>query len=99
MGSLLAAGLTLWITMEAFINMAVMVNLVPFAGNALPLISYGGSNLVMTLGAIGILLNISRLSEEKSEEEGRGSHAVVNLRGRDRRRRVSGAGGAASAKE
>jgi cell division protein FtsW len=97
MGSLLAAGLTLWITMEAFINMAVMVNLVPFAGNALPLISYGGSNLVMTLGAIGILLNISRLSEEKSEEEGRGSHAVVNLRGRDRRRRVSGAGGAAGA--
>jgi len=89
MGSLLAAGLSLWIAFEAFINMAVMVNLLPFAGNALPFISAGGSNLVVSLAAIGILLNVSRLSEAQREDTGRLFHAVVDLRRGDRRRRVS----------
>jgi hypothetical protein len=42
------------------INIAVMVGVLPFAGNALPFISYGGSNLVVTLAAMGVLLSISR---------------------------------------
>jgi len=67
LGSLLAAGIGLWITLEAFINMAVMVSLLPFAGNALPFISYGGSSLVATLTAIGILMNVARVS---NREEG-----------------------------
>jgi len=91
MGALLAAGLSFWIAVEAFINMAVMVGLLPFAGNALPLISAGGSNLLVTLSAIGILLNISRLSEKRREKDGSSLNAVVDLRRRDRRRRVSGA--------
>ena len=62
LGSVMAAGLTFWITFEAVINMAVMVGLLPFAGNALPFVSAGGSNLLSTLAAIGILLNISRQS-------------------------------------
>ncbi len=90
LGMLLAAGLTLWITIEAFINMAVMVNLLPIAGNALPLVSSGGSSMVLTLASVGILLNISRLSAQSKEEKGNPLHAVVDLRGRDRRRRVSG---------
>jgi cell division protein FtsW len=89
LGALLAAGLTLWIAFEAFINMAVMVNLLPFAGNALPLISAGGSNLVVTLIAVGIILNISRLSVQSQENSGRFFSAVVDLRGRNWRRRVS----------
>jgi len=89
LGALLAAGLSLWIAIEAFINMAVMVNLMPFAGNALPFISYGGSNLVVSLAAVGILLNVSRLSVQNMEDQGRFFGAVVNLRWRDRRRRVS----------
>ncbi|MDD1749548.1 MAG: putative lipid II flippase FtsW, partial [Methanothrix sp.] len=68
LGALLASGLTIWICIEAFINMAVMLNLVPFAGNALPFISAGGSNLNVVLAAIGIVLNVSRLSEQKKEE-------------------------------
>ena len=96
LGALLAAGLSLWIALEAFINMAVMVNLLPFAGNALPLISSGGSNMIVSLAAIGILLNISRLSERKKEENGKLFDAVVDLRRRDRRRSVSSAGRAAS---
>jgi cell division protein FtsW len=58
LGSLLASGLTFWIAMEAIINMLVMVGLLPFAGNALPFISSGGSNLVASLTAIGILMNV-----------------------------------------
>jgi cell division protein FtsW len=91
LGSLLAAGLCIWIAMEAFINMAVMVNLLPFAGNALPFISSGGSSLIFSLAAIGILLNISRLSTRKKEENGKLFDAVVDLRRWNRRRRVSGA--------
>lgn len=88
LGTLLAAGLSLWLVMEAFVNMAVMVNLLPFAGNALPFVSAGGSNLVVSLVAIGILTNISRLSARTKEEDGRSYTPVVDLRRGDRRRRV-----------
>jgi cell division protein FtsW len=92
LGTLLASGVTFWIGMEALINMAVMVGLMPFAGNALPFISAGGSNLVSTLCAVGIMLNISRQSSEivrREENDWRSFGAVVDLRGRNGRRRVS----------
>ncbi len=89
LGRLLAAGLTMWILIEALINMGVMVNLLPHAGNALPFISYGGSNLVITLTSIGILLNIGRMSEQSKMQGGNTFAAVVDLRWRDRRGRVS----------
>jgi cell division protein FtsW len=91
LGSVLAAGLTFWIVIEAGINMAVMVGLLPFAGNALPFISAGGSNLLSMLAAIGILLNISRQSGQvlPEGEERKIYNASVDLRRRDRRRSVS----------
>ena len=89
LGSLLAAGLTIWIVTEAFVNMAVMVNLLPIAGNALPFISAGGSNLLVSLSAVGILMNVARQSTQNQEKEERTFSAVVDLRRRDRRRRVS----------
>lgn len=92
LGTLLASGLVIWIGMESLINMAVMVGLLPFAGNALPFISAGGSNLVASLAAIGILMNISRQRGEgtMTDDEWRSSYgAVVDLRGWNRRRRVS----------
>ena len=88
LGSLLAAGLSLWIFIEALINMGVIVGLVPFAGNALPFISAGGSNLTASLAAIGLLINIARQSNERIQKEERGFSAVVNMRGRDGGRRV-----------
>lgn len=91
LGMLLAAGLTIWISLEAFINMSVMVNLLPFAGNALPLISAGGSNLIASLAGIGILLNISRMSVKRIEERGKIENAFINLRRRNRRGRLSSA--------
>src|SRR4026208_1063231 len=69
LGTLLASGITFWIGMDALINMAVMVGLMPFAGNALPFISAGGSNLVSMLCGIGIMLNISRQSSESVKKE------------------------------
>lgn len=60
LGMLLASGITFWIGLEALINMAVLLGLLPFAGNALPFFSYGGSSLVTNMAAIGLLLNISR---------------------------------------
>ncbi len=92
LGAVMAGGLACWIAIEAAINMAVMVGLLPFAGNALPFVSYGGSNLISTLAAVGILYNISRQSGETVPETGerRTYGASVDLRRRDRRRRVPG---------
>jgi cell division protein FtsW len=89
LGRLLAGGLAFWLATEATINMAVMVGLMPFAGNALPFISFGGSSLLMMMCSIGIITNIARQSVRKEEAEERSFNAVVDLRGRDRRRRVS----------
>lgn len=89
LGRLLAGGISFWIFIEAFINMAVMLALLPFAGNALPLISAGGSSRIVTLAAIGILMNISRQSEQAKEIKERTFGAVVDLRRRDGRRGVS----------
>lgn len=91
LGRLLASGLTIWIFMEAMINMGVMVNLLPFAGNALPLISAGGSSLTTTLMSFGIILNIARTNNGVIPER-RPTSAVVNLRGRDRGGSVSRSG-------
>ena len=92
LGTLLASGITFWVAIEALINMAVMVGLMPFAGNALPFISAGGSNLVATLCAMGIMLNISRQSGEiirTEENDWRSFGAVIDLRRGNGRRGVS----------
>jgi cell division protein FtsW len=94
LGTLLASGLVIWIAFEALTNMAVMVGLLPFAGNALPFISAGGSNLVATLAALGILFNISRQAGDGTitDEEWRSYSAIANLRWWNGRRSVSGPG-------
>jgi len=58
-GTLLSAGLTTILVLEAFINMAAVMGLVPTKGLVLPFLSYGGTSLVMSMAAIGIILNIS----------------------------------------
>jgi cell division protein FtsW len=74
LGSIMASGLVCWVVVEALVNIAVMVGAMPFAGNALPFISYGGSSLVVMLTGVGILLSISRRDEnEKIERKTRGN--------------------------
>lgn len=88
LGMLLAGGITFWVGIEAMINMSVLLGLLPFAGNALPFFSYGGSNLVTTLTAVGLLLNISRRKPVEVQDI-RGHIATVGIGWRHRRRRVS----------
>jgi cell division protein FtsW len=57
--SMLAVGITSMIVIQALINMAVVTSLMPVTGITLPLISYGGSSLVINLTALALLLNIS----------------------------------------
>jgi len=59
---LTAIGITFWITLQAFINMASSAGAFPLAGIPLPFFSYGGSHLVTELIGIGLLLNISKNS-------------------------------------
>ncbi len=91
LGTLLASGLAFWIGIEALINMTVMVGLLPVAGNALPFISAGGSSLVTSLAAMGIIYNVSRQRGEalQAEDEWRAFGATAHLRRRNGRRRVS----------
>lgn len=60
----LSAGIISWIILQAFINIAAMIGLLPLTGIPLPFISFGGSSLIVTLVAMGILLNISKYSTE-----------------------------------
>jgi cell division protein FtsW len=88
-GALLAAGITGWLCIQAFINIAVVVTLVPITGITLPFLSAGGSSLIVSFAAIGILLSISRETIEKGTWN---DDAIADRRGRDRRTHLSGAG-------
>ena len=99
-GKILAGGITLWVFMEAALNICVMLNIMPFAGNALPLISLGGSSMICTMGCLGILLNISRVSAIENAKKGRNEpDAIINMRGGDWGWRVSRPGSSSGREE
>ena len=94
-GTLLATGITSIVVLQALLNAAVVVAVAPATGVTLPFISYGGSSLVTVLGAVGILLSISRYSSQAAGA-GRGSgdmaYARFNFGWRDGGARISRAG-------
>ena len=61
-GYYLGMGITIWLVVQAMLNMAVTLGLMPTKGIPLPFLSYGGSSLVVSLCALGVLLNISQHS-------------------------------------
>jgi cell division protein FtsW len=61
-GSLLAVGLTALLSLQAFVNMAVVTGLVPTKGLPLPFLSYGGTSMVVSLAAVGVLMALGRRS-------------------------------------
>jgi cell division protein FtsW len=65
-GMLLGMGIVTGIVAQALFNMSVVLSLVPSKGIPLPFISYGGSSMLLTLGAVGVLLNISQQGTEQS---------------------------------
>jgi cell division protein FtsW len=62
-GFYLAMGITMMVCVQAFINMSVVLALMPTKGIPLPFLSYGGSSFVVMLAAVGILLNVSQQSD------------------------------------
>lgn len=59
-GRMLAVGIVAWFGFQAIVNIGAMIGVLPLTGIPLPFISYGGTSLVVSLAAVGILLNISK---------------------------------------
>ena len=85
-GSLTAFGITTMVVTEALMNVLVMIGLFPPTGTALPFFSYGGTQMVMTLAAVGLLLGVSR-GRPKGDWD-----AVLDRWWRDGRARLSRSG-------
>lgn len=66
-GAVLASGLTCWLVLQALINVGVMTAIIPFTGVPLPFMSLGGSSMISSLTAIGLLLSVSRGSRMRVE--------------------------------
>jgi cell division protein FtsW len=64
-GMLVASGITVWVTLQALINMGAVSGALPVTGVPLPLVSFGGSSLVITLVGMGILTNIATQSRRR----------------------------------
>jgi cell division protein FtsW len=93
-GFLLALGITCWLGYQALINIAVVTAVIPFTGIPLPFLSYGGTSLVFSLVAVGILLNISRdahitTREQPTTQRTESHRASSGLRRRNGRARLS----------
>jgi cell division protein FtsW len=92
-GSLLAAGLTIWIAIKALLNIAVMTALVPPTGASLPFISFGGSSLVVVMSGVGLLLSVARAkalqgTSKWSEQPPERRNVLSNHDGKPRDRRA-----------
>ena len=74
--SYLAFGAAAIIVVQALINMGVAVGVLPVTGITLPFISYGGTSLMITLGIVGILLNMSRYANKEKKKESAAKRAA-----------------------
>ncbi len=102
--ALLACGVTCLITFQALLNVGVVTGLVPFTGMALPFISSGGSSMMVSLAAVGVLLGVSRGRDvnkgrrvKGTKEEGARQYAHLDRRRGYRGTRLSRTRGRASA--
>ncbi len=64
-GRVLAVGILTWLAVQTFFNIGGMTNLIPMTGTTLPFISHGGSSLISSMAAMGLLINISRYKTKK----------------------------------
>jgi cell division protein FtsW len=76
-GMLLASGITVWFGVQAFVNIGAVIGILPITGVPLPFVSYGGSSLVFSMVAAGLLLNVARQGEPANRvtRPARASHA------------------------
>ncbi len=80
-GSLLAAGVLAWIAFQLLINVGGVTRSIPLTGIPLPLVSYGGSSLLMMMVAIGVLLSVSRYAALEAAEREPPTHGVLRAPG------------------
>ncbi len=81
LGRLMAFGMTFLIFFQAMFNMGVVTGLLPTKGLALPFISYGGTNLMTALIAVGVLINVSRQADLQRIREKSKIQAVFHIKG------------------
>ncbi len=97
-GSLLCVGFTSWVIIQALLNIAVMTGAVPSTGVPLPLISFGGSSLLVVMIGVGLMLSVHRVAtRRKATSERRSDIASFDRSWRNRRARLSRAGDRSSA--
>lgn len=93
-GRLVAVGVTTWLVVQAFVNIGVVIGILPITGVPLPFISFGGSSLLVTLAATGLLLNVARHPAEVREGSARrGARSPLGSRKARPARRARGAAG------
>lgn len=71
-GMLLAVGVTSWFTVQAFVNIGSVIGLLPITGVPLPFVSFGGSSLVVSMAAVGLLLSVARQADAPGSRAGAG---------------------------
>ncbi len=69
-GMLLAAGITIWLVFQAFLNIGIVIGVLPTTGEPLPFLSYGGTSIIVTLTAAGLLTGVSRRAVDPTLAEG-----------------------------
>lgn len=79
-GALLATGITTWLVLQAVINIGSTTGTLPYTGVPLPFISYGGTSLVISMAAVGVLLNISRYIQEPEKPAFSTRTLTLNMR-------------------
>ncbi|MDR2163511.1 MAG: putative lipid II flippase FtsW [Clostridiales Family XIII bacterium] len=82
-GMLVASGVTVWLALQVTMNIAVVTSVMPPTGVTLPFISYGGNAIIITMAAVGVVLNISResakISAAEADKEAKGKDAEGSI--------------------
>jgi cell division protein FtsW len=79
-GMLIAAGVTVWFGVQAFVNIGAVIGILPITGVPLPFVSYGGSSLVFSMAAAGLLLNVARQAQLPDARRRRPARAAAPAR-------------------
>jgi cell division protein FtsW len=79
-GRLLAAGIVSWFGLQTLVNLGAVTGLLPITGVPLPFLSYGGSSLVVSLAAVGILVSIANASRRQGSRPRSTTHAARKAR-------------------
>jgi cell division protein FtsW len=87
-GRLLAAGITAWLGLQAIVNVGGATGILPITGVPLPFVSFGGSSLIVSLGAVGVLFSIGRAELAAASSKGGSARTAASKGASDRHRQT-----------